>query len=86
MSYGNSSEIRRTKKVPATKYAEDSKSCLRRIAQIRWLPIAKTIEWLELGHDATFRDRSGETAQAERFSLTLADGRRIDLDRRITFA
>lgn len=41
---------------------------------------------LELGPDATFCDRSGETAQAERFSLSLADACRIDLDRRIAFA
>jgi len=49
-------------------------------------PIAKTIAWLELGHDATFLDRSSEIAHAERFSLTLADGYRIEVDRRITFA
>jgi Uma2 family endonuclease len=49
-------------------------------------PVEKTIEWLELGHDSTFRDRSDETARTDQFSLTLADGCRIDLDRRVTFA
>jgi Uma2 family endonuclease len=49
-------------------------------------PIAKTIEWLELGVHGAYRDRSAEIAQADRFSLTLADGCRIDFDRRVTFA
>jgi len=73
--------------------AEKDRTAKRRLYELTGVghyllidPIAKTIEWLELGRDATFRDRSGETAQSERFSLTLADGCRIDLDRRITFA
>jgi len=49
-------------------------------------PIAKTVEWLALGEGAKYLDRSADIAQAERFSLTLADGCRIDIDRRITFA
>lgn len=48
-------------------------------------PIEKTIEWLELGDDGLFKDRSDEIAPAERLCLTLADGCRIDLDRQITF-
>jgi len=36
-------------------------------------PSAQTVEWLELGHDGLYRDRSGEIAAAARFSLLLPD-------------
>ncbi|MEX1077116.1 MAG: Uma2 family endonuclease [Pirellulales bacterium] len=49
-------------------------------------PIEKTIEWLKLGDDGLFNDRSGEIALADRFSVSLADACQIDLDRQITFA
>lgn len=49
-------------------------------------PITKTIEWLELGQDATSIDRSGTVAQSDRLSLTLADGCRVEIDRQITCA
>jgi len=49
-------------------------------------PVEKTVEWLELGNDGLFKDRSGEIALADHFSVTLADGCQIDLDRQITFA
>jgi Uma2 family endonuclease len=49
-------------------------------------PVKKTIEWLELGDQGIFLDRSGDIALAKNFSLTLADGCQIDVDRQITFA
>lgn len=49
-------------------------------------PITQTIEWLQLGDQGTFLDRSGDIASANRLSLTLADGCQIDIDRQVTFA
>ena len=49
-------------------------------------PVAKTIEWLFLGEDGHYRDRSAEVAATGSFQVTLADGCRIDFDRMITFA
>jgi len=49
-------------------------------------PVKKTIEWLELGDQGSFLDHSGDIASAKNFSLTLADGCQIDVDRQITFA
>jgi hypothetical protein len=44
------------------------------------------IEWLQLGDQGIFLDRSGDIASANRLSLTLADGCHIDIDRQVTFA
>jgi Uma2 family endonuclease len=73
--------------------AEKDRTAKRRLYELAGVghyllvdPLAKTIEWLELGEGGTFLDRSDEIARAERFSLTLADGCRIDLDRLVTFA
>lgn len=49
-------------------------------------PVAKTIEWLFLGEDGHYRDRSAEVAATGSFQVTLADGCRIDFDRMTTFA
>ena len=49
-------------------------------------PATKTIEWLALGDDGAYHDQSAEVDSAPTFAVTLADGRRIEIDRRLTFA
>jgi Uma2 family endonuclease len=49
-------------------------------------PVKKTIEWLTLSEQGVYVDRSPEISAADTFSCTLADGCRIELDRRLTFA
>ena len=49
-------------------------------------PATKTIEYLALGDDNAYRDQSAEVARAPTFAVTLADGCRIEIDRRLTFA
>lgn len=73
--------------------AEKDRTAKRRLYELAGVghyllvdPLAMTIEWLALGADGTYHDRSADIAEAERFSLTLPDGCRIDVDRRITFS
>ena len=49
-------------------------------------PVAKTIEWLALDEAGRYHDRSAEIAEADRFSVTLDEGCRVEFDRRTTFA
>lgn len=73
--------------------AEKDRTAKRRLYELAGVghyllvdPLAKTIEWLALGAEGTYHDRSADIAEAERFSLTLPDGCRIDMDRGITFS
>ena len=73
--------------------AEKDRTAKRRLYELAGVghyllvdPLAKTIEWFALGAEATYHDRSADIAEAKRFSLTLPDGCRIDVDRRITFS
>jgi Uma2 family endonuclease len=49
-------------------------------------PVAKTIDWLALDEAGRYHDRSAEIAEADRFSLTLDEGCRVEFDRHTTFA
>lgn len=49
-------------------------------------PVTKTIEWLALGADGRYHDRSAEVLPTGRFEVTLPDGCRIEFDRQTTFA
>jgi Uma2 family endonuclease len=49
-------------------------------------PATKTIEWLALGDDGAYRDRSADLAGSPTFAVTLTDGCQIDIDRQFTFA
>lgn len=49
-------------------------------------PVTKTIQWLALGADGCYGDRSAELLASDRFEVTLPDGCRIEFDRQTTFA
>jgi Uma2 family endonuclease len=49
-------------------------------------PAKHTIEWLALGADGRFEDRSADIEASGRFEVMLPDGCRIQIDRQMTFA
>jgi hypothetical protein len=49
-------------------------------------PSAQSIEWLALGADGRYRDRSAEIAASGRWTIELPAGCRIAFDRQTTFA
>ena len=49
-------------------------------------PATGSIEWLALGADGRYADRSGEIVTDGRFAVSLPDGCRIAFDRQTTFA
>lgn len=49
-------------------------------------PATGSIEWLSLGADGRYADRSGEIVTDGRFAASLPDGCRIAFDRQTTFA